>query len=190
MNHEEEVRKGYMTHQLDFVQMPSPIGDILIACNADALLVLDYIDYADRMHELLARRYLGVAYQLNPHPNPLGMVTRMQAYFAGDFHAFDDVVVDTGGTPFQQRVWLALRDIPVGSTTSYGALAARLGQPTASRAVGRTNGLNPIAIVLPCHRVVGSSNALTGYAGGLHRKTWLLRHEGWLSDMPQIRMAL
>lgn len=179
-----------MTLQLDFVQIPSPIGDILIACNDQALLVLDYIDYADRMHELLARRYAGAAYQLNPHPNPLTMVTRLQAYFAGDFHAFDDVVVDTGGTPFQQRVWMALRDIAPGTTTSYGALAARLGQPSASRAVGRTNGLNPIAIVLPCHRVVGSTNALTGYAGGLHRKEWLLRHEGWRHAAPQARLAL
>lgn len=179
-----------LIHQLDFVRVPSPIGELLVACNQHALLVLDYLDYEARMHELLTRRFGAHAYQLNAHADPLGMVSRVAAYFAGELHAFDDVPVDTGGTPFQQQVWHALRHIPVGSTMSYGALAAHIGHPTASRAVGRTNGLNPIAIVLPCHRVVGSTNALTGYAGGLQRKEWLLRHEGWPHVSPQARLGL
>jgi methylated-DNA-[protein]-cysteine S-methyltransferase len=86
--------------------------------------------------------------------------------------------VATGGTPFQRRVWSALREIPVGRTVSYGALAQQLGQPSAARAVGLANGRNPIGIVVPCHRVIGSNAALTGYAGGLARKRWLLEHEG------------
>ena len=81
------------------------------------------------------------------------------------------------GTPFQQRVWSALREIPFGDTASYGELAARIGQPTASRAVGLANGRNPIAIVVPCHRVIGAAGGLIGYAGGLDRKRWLLDHE-------------
>jgi O-6-methylguanine DNA methyltransferase len=88
------------------------------------------------------------------------------------------VAVATGGTAFQKSVWAALRQIPVGETLGYGALAARLGKPGAARAVGLANGLNPIGIVVPCHRVIGASGTLTGYAGGVERKAWLLAHEG------------
>ncbi|HET8842556.1 MAG TPA: methylated-DNA--[protein]-cysteine S-methyltransferase, partial [Ktedonobacteraceae bacterium] len=101
----------------------------------------------------------------------------LRAYLAGDPRSLDAIPVDTGGTAFQQQVWSALRSIPLGTTTTYGELAASLGKPKAYRAVGATNALNPIAIVLPCHRVVGADASLTGYAGGLHRKDWLLRHE-------------
>jgi methylated-DNA-[protein]-cysteine S-methyltransferase len=87
------------------------------------------------------------------------------------------IPVDTGGTPFQQQVWTALRDIPVGETCAYSRLAARIGKPNAARAVGMANSLNPVAIVLPCHRVIGCNATLTGYAGGLARKRWLLGHE-------------
>ena len=84
------------------------------------------------------------------------------------------------GTPFQQRVWTALLNIPHGVTISYGELATRLGDPKASRAVGLANGRNPISIIIPCHRVIGANGNLTGYGGGLDRKEWLLRHEGAL----------
>ena len=167
--------------QLTLAKIASPIGELLLACNDHAVHVLDYIDYIDRMHQLLAHRYGHDGYTLVEKSDPLEAVSRIKAYFAGDLIACDDLPVDTGGTPFQQTVWLALRTIPAGTAISYGTLAQRIGRPTASRAVGRTNGLNPIAIILPCHRVVGSNNALTGYAGGLHRKEWLLRHEGWLA---------
>ena len=176
--------------QLDFARVPSPVGELLIAATSQALLVLDYSDYEARMHQLLTRRYGAGNYHLVPHPDPLQMVSRVNAYFAGQLQAFDDIAVDTGGTPFQQQVWYALRQIPAGTTISYSALATRIGHPTASRAVGRTNGLNPVAIVLPCHRVVGLNQALTGYAGGLHRKAWLLNHEGWAHTDRQVALPL
>ena len=84
----------------------------------------------------------------------------------------------TGGTPFQRAVWTGLTTIPPGETLSYGGLAARLGCPTAVRAVGTANGANPISVVVPCHRVIGADGSLTGYGGGIERKRWLLRHEG------------
>jgi len=87
------------------------------------------------------------------------------------------VPVRAGGTPFQRVVWAALREIPPGRTTSYGQLAARLGRPGASRAVGLANGANPVAIAVPCHRVIGADGTLTGYGGGIERKRWLLEHE-------------
>ncbi|MEX0741022.1 MAG: methylated-DNA--[protein]-cysteine S-methyltransferase [Pseudohongiella sp.] len=101
---------------------------------------------------------------------------QLAAYFAGELRSFD-VPLAGSGTDFQQRVWQALRDIPYGVTESYGALAARIGKPAASRAVGMANGRNPIGIIVPCHRVLGVSGALTGYGGGLARKQWLLAHE-------------
>ncbi len=175
--------------ELAYMRMDSPVGELLIACSDTALQVLDYIDYEERMHQLLKRRY-GTAYQLHQADNPLNMRTRMQAYFGGDLAAIDDIPVETGGTPFQQRVWAALRTIPAGQVATYGIQATRIGQPTASRAVGRTNGLNPVAIVLPCHRVIGSNTKLTGYAGGLWRKEWLLRHEGWSGAIVQSTLSL
>lgn len=102
----------------------------------------------------------------------------MTRYFAGDIDALDGVAVQTNGTEFQRTVWAELRRIPRGTTTTYGELAARIGKPTAARAVGLANGSNPVSIVVPCHRVIGADGSLTGYAGGTARKEWLLRHEG------------
>jgi methylated-DNA-[protein]-cysteine S-methyltransferase len=110
--------------------------------------------------------------------DPHGAADILRAYFAGDLGAIDALPVRPQGTEFQVEVWAALREIPVGTTTSYGALAASLGRPKAVRAVGRANGTNPVAIVLPCHRVVGHDGRLTGYGGGLAAKRWLLSHEG------------
>ena len=101
---------------------------------------------------------------------------QVQAYFDGKRTAFD-LDFEGAGTPFQQKVWKALFAIPYGETISYGELARRIGQPTASRAVGAANGMNPIGIIVPCHRVIATSGALTGYAGGMPRKQWLLAHE-------------
>jgi methylated-DNA-[protein]-cysteine S-methyltransferase len=101
----------------------------------------------------------------------------LEAYFAGDFEPIAKIKVRTAGTPFQQQVWSALCEIPAGTTLSYGQLAAKLGNPSASRAVGRANGLNPVAIVVPCHRVIGANGSLTGFGGGIERKKWLLDHE-------------
>lgn len=102
---------------------------------------------------------------------------QLAAYFAGDLQDFD-VPLEPQGTPFQHEVWAALRGIPYGTTTTYGALALELGRPLgASRAIGLANGRNPISILVPCHRVIGSSGTLVGYGGGVHRKQWLLGHE-------------
>lgn len=101
---------------------------------------------------------------------------QLDAYFAGRLKTFD-LPLAPRGTPFQQRVWSALRDIPFGETRSYGQLAATLGKPSAMRAVGAANGRNPIAIVVPCHRVIGADGSLTGFGGGIERKRFLLRLE-------------
>lgn len=156
----------------------SAIGPIVIVTGARALCALDFGDCEERMKELLTRRFEDLV--LRHEANPLGVSEKVRAYFKGDLHALDDVAVDPGGTEFQQTVWSALRRIPVGATRTYGQLAASIGRPTASRAVGFANGSNPVAIAIPCHRVIGSNAALTGYAGGLPRKEWLLRHEGAL----------
>ena len=102
----------------------------------------------------------------------------MQAYFAGELDAIENLPVETGGTAFQRQVWAALRQIPRGQTESYGELAARIGRPRAVRAVGLANGANPVGIVVPCHRVIGANGTMTGYGGGVDRKRWLLEHEG------------
>lgn len=101
---------------------------------------------------------------------------QVDAYFAGDLRDFD-LPLAPAGTAWQRAVWDALMDVPYGATLSYGELAARLGRPSACRAVGAANGRNPISVIVPCHRLVGSTGALTGYGGGLERKAWLLEHE-------------
>lgn len=114
------------------------------------------------------------------HPVLVQAVAQLQAYFAGERERFELPLDLQGGTPFQQSVWQALLAIPAGGTTSYAELGRRLGRPLAARAVGAAVGRNPVSIVVPCHRVLGTGGALTGYAGGLERKTALLRLEGAL----------
>jgi methylated-DNA-[protein]-cysteine S-methyltransferase len=104
------------------------------------------------------------------------LAAQLKTYFRGRLTTFELQLAPTG-TPFQQRVWAALREIPYGTTTTYGTLATQLGDPHAMRAVGLANGRNPIAIVIPCHRVIGADGSLTGYGGGMHRKQWLLALE-------------
>ena len=154
----------------------SPIGDVLLVIDGVYLCALDFADCSQRMMTLLKRHYGPV--RLTHSENPCGYSDLVRRYFAGDYHSLDAIPVSTGGTAFQQQVWAALRTIPIGETRSYGELAAQLGRPTAYRAVGATNALNPVGIVLPCHRVIGADASLTGYAGGLERKRWLLQHEG------------
>jgi methylated-DNA-[protein]-cysteine S-methyltransferase len=112
---------------------------------------------------------------------------QLRAFFAGELTTFD-LPLAPAGTPFQRAVWDALRAIPFGETRSYRDVAVGLGAPSAVRAVGAANGKNPLAIVVPCHRVVGSSGALTGYAGGLARKRWLLAHERSVLDRAGFRL--
>ena len=157
-------------------RIASVIGTIVLVSDGESLCTLDYAGYERRMMKLLQARYGRV--HLQEATDPLGFSSQIRAYLAGDLGCVHSIPVNTGGTTFQQHVWSALRAIPPGAVLSYGELAARLGKPTAYRAVGMTNALNPIAIVVPCHRLVGANGALTGYAGGLERKRWLLEHEG------------
>jgi methylated-DNA-[protein]-cysteine S-methyltransferase len=170
---------------LDYDEFESPIGCILFASNAEGICALDYAGYESRMEGLLTRRFGDFKFRRGS--DPCQLKRRLQSYFGGELHAFDDAAVSMGGTEFQARVWKALRQIPAGHTQTYGELAARLGRAQAARAVGHANALNPVAIIVPCHRVIGASSALTGYAGGLARKEWLLRHEksqGTLLSVP------
>lgn len=155
----------------------SAIGEIIVVTDEGHLCALDFENYEIRMMTLLKKRFGQT--QLKLARNPLGICDRIQAYLNGDYYDLTEIPVSTGGTAFQQQVWFALRAIPVGTVLTYGQLAAQLGKPNASRAVGMANSLNPVSIVLPCHRVIGASGKLTGYAGGLDRKFWLLKHEGY-----------
>ena len=157
-------------------RIESPIGQIAIVVDNDCLCALDFDDYEARMMALLAQRYESV--ELLPQGNPSGISERLQAYLAGDLMSLKDIPVRMGGTTFQQQIWAKLREIPAGETWTYGELAKSIDRPTASRAVGMANSLNPIVIVVPCHRVIGAKGKLTGYAGGIDRKRWLLQHEG------------
>ncbi|MDR3512337.1 MAG: methylated-DNA--[protein]-cysteine S-methyltransferase [Caulobacteraceae bacterium] len=168
-----------MPETFTFDRIASPIGQLLIAVDAEARLrVLDFDDYDERMRRLLRRRYGPDGVRLAEGRAPASIRQPIEAYFAGELAALDAIPVKTAGTPFQLEVWAALRTIPVGATLSYGALATRIGRPGAMRAVGLANGSNPIGVVVPCHRVIGADATLTGYGGGIERKRWLLEHEG------------
>ena len=130
-------------------------------------------------HGLQVVRFLDEPLAVLPDPDPqlLDAVVQLDEYFRGERRDFVLPLASTG-TPFQQRVWAEVRRIPFGETRTYGTVADALGDRNAVRAVGAANGANPLAIVVPCHRVIGSDGDLTGYAGGLWRKEWLLAHEG------------
>lgn len=160
----------------------TPIGELILIVDAqDRLRAIDWTDHEDRMLELL-RRYCGkTGFTLTAAKDPGGLRQALQAYFKGDLAAIDKLATDTGGTEFQRKIWRELRRIPCGKTISYAELARRIGRPAAIRAAGLANGANPVSIVIPCHRVIGSDGSLTGYGGGLHRKQWLLAHENAIS---------
>jgi methylated-DNA-[protein]-cysteine S-methyltransferase len=155
----------------------TPIGVALLATDEDGCLrALDWSDFEARQARLMAR-YSGGA-PVEAGAAPAAVRGALAAYFDGDLRALDTVRWRSAGTPFQLGCWRALCDIPAGATDTYGGQAARIGRPRAVRAVGVANGANPIALVVPCHRVIGADGTLTGYGGGLRRKRWLLRHEG------------
>ena len=156
----------------------APFEAVLYAVDDGKLCAVDFANYEARMEKLLKRRY--GSYRFVPAKNPQGYGERIAAYLAGKLDAINDLPVSLGGTAFQQSAWLALRMIPAGQTATYTTQAARVGKPQAVRAIGAANGQNPVAIVLPCHRVIGASGALTGFGGGIPTKAWLLRHEGAL----------
>jgi O-6-methylguanine DNA methyltransferase len=169
-------------HVLTFImdRVPTPIGDMLVVFDREGnLRAADFFDHEARMRTLLRQQYAREgSVDIIEGPAPRAIRAAIEAYFDGDLTAIDRLPVKTGGTPFQREVWRLLRLIPAGKTTTYGKLAARLGVPNAARAVGMANGANPIGVVVPCHRVIGSDSSLTGYGGGLPRKQWLLTHEG------------
>lgn len=161
--------------QLHIDTVTTPIGTVLLVAEGPRLCALDFSDYEPRMMALLTKYYgqFIMKRAINPH----GFTEKVSQYFAGKLDALDAIEVFAGGTDFQKKVWAALRNIPPAVTYSYGQLAASLEMPKASRAVGMANSQNPVALVVPCHRVVGANGTLTGYAGGLWRKEWLLAHE-------------
>jgi methylated-DNA-[protein]-cysteine S-methyltransferase len=161
-------------------QLLTPLGTALILTDKKGTLrALDWSDYEARLHRLLRLHY-GKDYEVVEGMRLSKASLLVDKYFAGDLKAIDKIKVETNGTPFQKKVWAALRKIPVGKTTTYAALAKRIGSPSATRAVGAANGANPIGVVIPCHRMLGTNGKLTGYGGGLHRKKYLLEHEGAL----------
>ena len=158
-------------------RLETPIGIALLVTDSDGILrALDWEDYAPRMKELLRLHHGAVV--LNEVRAPKEMRSALSGYFKGDLDRLAAIQWRVAGTPFQHKVWTALSSIPVGTTMSYGALAARLGAPRAMRAVGHANGSNPISVVVPCHRLIGAGGSLVKYGGGLQRKRWLLQHEG------------
>jgi methylated-DNA-[protein]-cysteine S-methyltransferase len=150
---------------------------------------LDFLDFESRMRRLLRLQYGvdGRDFILEGRTAPPAIACALRDYFAGDLEATDAIPVATNGTAFQRDVWAALRTIRAGTTLSYAALARQLGRPKSVRAVGLANGANPVAIVVPCHRVIGADGNLTGYGGGIDRKRWLLAHEGIVLGKAAVR---
>ena len=160
-------------HELFIETMTSPLGSIDLVAQSDTLISLDFSECRERMHQLLTKRFGAVS--LIPHPHQFS--DRLRDYFAGNLSAIQGITTLLRGTPFQNRVWTALSAIEPGNTLTYGELAQRIHQPRAAQAVGRANALNPILIVLPCHRIIGQNKKMVGYSGGINRKEWLLNHE-------------
>lgn len=158
-----------------FTTIDSPLGSILLTSHGRSLTGL-YLQ-GQKYYPVLQPDWLE-----DPNADPLADTrTQLDEYFAGDRQSFDLSLAPIG-TPFQQHVWQLLPHIPYGQTQTYGELAQQLGRPGGARAVGAANGRNPLSIILPCHRVIAAGGGLTGYAGGLDRKQWLLRHEGYWGD--------
>jgi methylated-DNA-[protein]-cysteine S-methyltransferase len=166
------------TLQLSMDRVRTPIGELLlVADERGTLRATAWAEYGPGMRSSLERQYGARGFTMEPARRPLRLTAAIAAYFAGELQALDALPVATNGTPFQQEVWRALREIACGTTISYAELAARVGRPKAVRAVGLANGSNPVGVVVPCHRVIGSDGSLTGYGGGIERKRWLLEHE-------------
>ena len=156
----------------------TPIGEMLIVADSQGnLRATFWTEHEARLDIVLQHQYGKNGFTLEPTCNPNGLTNAIGRYFAGELTAIDALPVQTAGTPFQHEVWHALRKIACGTTISYAKLAGEIGRPKAVRAVGLANGSNPVGVIVPCHRVIGSNGSLTGYGGGLERKSWLLEHE-------------
>ena len=157
-----------MTFAFDI--LPSPVGDLTMVVSETGIAALLWEDDGP------CRVRIDRGEQAPDHPLLLEASRQLRAYFSGRLTRFD-LPLDFKGTDFQKKIWSALLQIPFGEVRSYGAIAASIGSPSASRAVGAANGRNPISIIAPCHRVIGATGALTGFAGGLEAKRYLLDHE-------------
>jgi methylated-DNA-[protein]-cysteine S-methyltransferase len=156
----------------------TPTGWMLIVTDAEQRLrAAEWEDKSHRLERSLRLHYGESGFQLQPLRGSSPARLALEAYFEGELAAIEAISTQTRGTDFQRSVWTALREIPVGSTVSYGQLARKIGRPAAVRAVGAANGANPIPVIVPCHRVIGADASLTGFGGGLERKRWLLAHE-------------
>jgi AraC family transcriptional regulator of adaptative response/methylated-DNA-[protein]-cysteine methyltransferase len=175
----------------------TPLGPMLGGATEDGVCLCEFADRGGE-ERILARMEKRLGYPVQPpEPGTAGGADRtspqatylnqldrqLREYFHGDRREFD-LPLDLAGTPWQRKVWGALLEIPYGATTSYGELAIRLGNPGGSRAVGRANGENSVAIVVPCHRVIQADGGLRGYGGGIHRKRWLLDLEAGVRQLP------
>ncbi len=168
-----------MNERLFLERFDTPTGGMLLITDEQGCVrAADWQDKEERMQRLLLRHYAEDGFRLQLGQSSSAARLALEAYFDGDLAAIGAIRTQTGGTGFQRQVWSALREIPAGTTVSYGQLAAKIGRPAAVRAVGAANGANPIPIVVPCHRVIGAKASLTGFGGGLERKRWLLAHEG------------
>jgi len=156
----------------------SPVGTLTLAERGGRVSLLHFGGHTPAVDRMFDRWYPGEPRDRREIAGLRGLMSR---YFGGEVGVLDDIPVELNGTPFQKNVWQALRRIPGGTTISYAELARRIGEPSAVRAVGTANGANPVAVIVPCHRVIGSNGSLTGYGGGLDRKQWLLEHEGVVS---------
>jgi methylated-DNA-[protein]-cysteine S-methyltransferase len=156
-------------------EFKSPLGQMMFASDGESVYALEFEGYEERMDKLLRKGFDEFDFRRNS--DPMNLKAQLREYYDGNIHALDLIPAKPQGTPFQVEAWKTLRMIPVGQTWSYGEMAAKMGRPQAARAVGHANSLNPVAIIVPCHRVIGASKALTGYASGLDRKRWLLDHE-------------
>jgi len=165
------TNSGITTSGRTHVTVPSPIGPLTIVAHDGAIIGL----YMDAQRHAPQPESFGLRGDAGQEPFAAA-AAQLSAYFAGRLTEFD-LPLAPAGTAFQQRVWAGLRAIPYGQTVSYGELARRVGSPAARRAVGLANGRNPIAIVIPCHRVIGADGSMTGYGGGLDRKQFLLALE-------------
>jgi methylated-DNA-[protein]-cysteine S-methyltransferase len=176
---DSETEEVMETETFRIERFDTPTGRMqLVTDERGSVHALDWQDHDQRMQRLLKRYYRHLTWHLRDASKESTAKRALLSYFDGRLEAIAKVRVATSGSEFQNQVWSALRRIPRGQTWSYGALAKEIGRPAAVRAVGLANGSNPIAIVVPCHRVIGANASLTGYGGGLERKRWLLAFEG------------
>jgi methylated-DNA-[protein]-cysteine S-methyltransferase len=165
--------------QLAYTRIGSPLGELLLVGDGDSLHLL---------HMQRGRRPIAPDPGWRRASEPFtGVRAQLSEFFAGERTAFE-VPLALHGSPFELRVWGALQQIPYGATTSYGELARRIGHPEAARAVGLANGRNPVAVIVPCHRVIGADGTLTGYGGGLERKRLLLDLEAQAGAERQLQL--